>query len=532
MSRVWSPRTDLRRLAASIGDVSHYAALLDDHRRLFNLNVLGRDYLGEGKVEGLDMTMPGGAGIYPAWQVTPYGRQDVSLALRLWEKMRPELIAQRLERVAALEDALNPVTVEMEMNGCPLDVEKLARWEVESAGRFDEVQGLLERMIGRPINVNSDEEVAQLCEERGHRSTERTKPSKTYPQGQPSYSDLVLEGFAKTDPVVAHLRKVIHVAHLRSKFIVPYAHSVCRDGVMRYQLNQLRSDEYGTVSGRYSSSALIRDEERAGTNVQQVYSVENNLKSHCTVCVGLPKISYRRHVDEGHPEAFVVRELYVPPRGRRLAGGDSEQIEFRLFAHYAKARKIIEAYERDPHADFHQVVTDMAHQYNDALSRKQVKNANFMLIFGGGKKKTADMLGMSLQHAAEFRQVYNQAFPEAKILFDAAVRVAETRGYVFTAMGRRCRFPGRERTHKALNAIIQGSAADYHKLKLVALYHERERLGFTMRMTVHDEIVGDVADDSAVKAVNEFLDLPAPEIPLDVPLLWSLGTGSSWAECK
>lgn len=493
--------TDWRDLAASLGDVGHYAALLDDHRKRFSLEAISQDLLGEGKVQGLDMQH--GAGVYPAWMVTPYARQDTALVMRLWGLMEPLLNEQDLRRVVALEDALIPAVVEMEMHGIPLDVEKLARWERESGVDLERTTNELNTLVGWPMNVNAGADVERLCLSRGHETTEKTE------KGAPSYSDRVLAGFK--DPVIAKLREVVHLSDLRSKFITAYSKAVGRDGVMRYSLNQLRSDEGGTVSGRFSSSALAAGE-RGGVNIQQIYSTEN------------------QKARTG--DRWIIRELFVAPPGRLFFGADAEQIEFRLFAHYAHATSILRAYEQDPHTDFHQIVTDIARQHQPDVTRKLCKNASFAIIFGAGVAKTAEMLGMSEAKAKAFLRVYNQAFPEAKRLARAATKKAERRGYVFTALGRRARFPGSERVHKALNSIVQGSAADYHKLKLVALYRERRRLGFTIRATVHDEIVGDVADEASAHAVASFLDAPAPEMPLDVPLLWSAGTGTSWREAK
>src|SRR5690606_34060437 len=99
----------------------------------------------------------------------------------------------------------------------------------------------------------------------------------------------------------------------------------------------------------------------------------------------------------------------------------------------------------------------------------------------------ADMLGVDLETYQDIARDYDAQFPEADALLKRAKRLAETRGYVKTLLGRRSRFPNGERTHKALNAVIQGTAADDHKLTLVRLYEERKRLAITMRLTVHDE---------------------------------------------
>lgn len=507
VSRTWG--VDLRGLVTGLGDVGHYAALLDDHRgehwtrkeTPYSLQALGLDYAGEGKVEGLDMSR--GAHVYPAWMVTPYARRDVELVIRIMAAQAGPLEREGLLRVAGLEDAVIPAVVEMEHNAIPLDLEKLARWRAESEADLAALQRRIDEAAGRHVEFDSPLDMERLFAERGHEVTERTEKT-----GRPSFTSAVLERH-RDDPVIALILEASHLFDLRAKFLVAYSNSVSADGKLRYSLNQLKGDQYGTVSGRFSSSQPVRGE---GANIQQVYSTENQIKRT--------------------GDRYVVRELFVPPPGRLLFAADSEQIEFRLFAHYACAESILRAYAENPHADFHQVVTDIAHRFRKDLTRKQMKNCNFAIIFGAGVAKTAEMTGLSQREAEAFLRIYDRAFPEAKRLARRATELAERRGYVFTAMGRRARFPGGERAHKALNAVIQGSAADYHKLKLVALYQHRHELGFTMRATVHDEIVGDVENEAAAKRVAAFLDEATPEMPLRVPLLWSAGTGASWREAK
>src|SRR5690606_11596343 len=121
-------------------------------------------------------------------------------------------------------------------------------------------------------------------------------------------------------------------------------------------------------------------------------------------------------------------------------------------------------------------------------------------------------------------------FPEARALLDKAMAIAESRGYVKTLLGRRSRFPHRARTHKALNAVIQGSAADINKLCLDAVYQERKRLGLEMTLTVHDELNGLVDDPAALGPIMDVLN--TQQIPLRVPILWSGHVGRTWAEAK
>jgi len=204
-----------------------------------------------------------------------------------------------------------------------------------------------------------------------------------------------------------------------------------------------------------------------------------------------------------------------------------------------------------------------------------MKNFNFMRIYGGGLVKTAVMMGFitedegkeiedaksqwtdpRLAGAREIEAIYNREVPEVKPLLKRAMHLAMSkcrepqfpgdrhacnpqdelhrkykhRGYVKTMLGRRSRFPNDYKIHKALNSVIQGSAADIMKTKLVELYERRKELGFTMRMTIHDEICGDVPDVETAQRISEILNTQSFE--LAVPILWAIGTGKNWAEAK
>lgn len=500
MGRAWG--LDLREIAGSLGDVGHYAALLDDHRRRFNLDGLGKDYLGEGKVEGLDMS--GGAQRYPAWMVTPYARKDTELVIRLMERMRPLLAAEEQGRVMELEDRVIPATIEMEANGCPLDVELLRQWERESEVVLEEQQRALDRAAGWPVAAGSPDHMTRLFRQCGIETPERTE------SGALSYSDAVVSAFAKTHPLINLVREVKKTASMRSKFLVAYLNAVGGDGIMRYGLNQLRSDEGGTVSGRYSSSALVRDgRPGCGVNIQQVMSVSKQKKKH--------------------GDRWIIRDLYRAPEGRLFLAADAKQIEFRLFVHLSNSQRLIAAYERDRETDFHAFVADMVQTIRPDFQRKDVKMLNFEQLYGGGIGRTAELLGCSEAVAKSFVKSYDQAFPEARTILRKAYNVAESRGYVFTLLGRRTRFPERKRLHKALNGVIQGGAADINKLKLAELYEQRRDLGLVLRMTVHDEVCGDVADEEAARRVAAVLDQQA--VPLRVPILWDANWGATWGDC-
>jgi len=477
----------------------HIGALLDDHRYNNKLDTLGEQYLGEGKVRGLSMAR--GAAVYHAAQVTEYGRKDVDLVIRLLDKTRPMIEVEGLERVLALESRCLWPVIEMERNGFPIDRELLDEWARTSKTDLMVLEMKLAKIAGFRVNVDSPTDMQRLFEKRGLVNEARTKT------GNVSFAASALAKF--DDEAIRLAMKVGKMTDLRSKCLEAYPRQISDGGLMRYSLNQLRGDEYGTISGRFSASQADRQHDE-GCNPQQVMSSKKA----------------RKH----YGDRYDVRRLWIPAPGKLLIADDAAQVEFRFFAHYANSAALLEAYAKNPRVDFHQAVTDVAQRYNDDLSRDLVKNLNFALIFGAGLPKTAEMMGVTEKEARDFRAIYESQFPEARKLLNLAKGIAKSRGYVKTILGRRSRFPGGEYTHKALNAICQGSNGDYQKQKAVELYEAREEIGFTMRLTVHDEFVGDVEDEAGAKKVHEVLERQTLDVK--VPLLWDYGVGANWSEAK
>jgi len=497
MMREWG--VDLVALGCTFSDTGHYAALLDDHRQRFDLESIGQDYVGAGKVA--DTLDKGRMATYGAHEVTAYARQDAALVLQLHEAMTPRLDAENLGRVLDLERRVIPVVCAMEARGCPIDVEKLERWDREAEAKVHALFFQLAAEAGFRVEPTKASSMARLYEKLG------VKVART-DSGQVATDDATLRPLAAEHPALDLARRIRQLSSLRSKFLTGYREAVGADGIMRYGLHQLRGGQGGTVSGRFSSSAPAR--KGSGVNVQQVFSVENQTNN-----LG--------------PD-YIIRELYTSASGLFIAQ-DADQIEYRLFAHYANSPAILKAYDDDPTADFHQVVTDMVNAATGGKhTRKECKNVNFARLYGAGVNKVAAMLNVSVSEAERFLRVYDRAFPQVQKLARDATRAAERRGWVMTLMGRRSRFPGGERTHKALNAIIQGTAADYMKLKLVALEDTAKDTGLVLRFTVHDEVCGDVPDEEAARKVAAVLGEQA--LDLRVPLLWSGKTGANWAECK
>jgi DNA polymerase-1 len=482
---------DLEAQGCVLEDVQHFAALLDDHRREFNLNSLGKDYLGRGKLgEDLDKTR---MKFYHAGQVARYAEEDARLVGELYDVLTPRMAAEDLDRVRTLESDLIFPICEMEKNAAPLDVELLNRWCEESKRVWLDCIWTIAREVGFVMNPDSPTSWKRLFRHYNIPITHFTEA------GTPSFTDLVLKNI--DNPMVQLARRAGKYASLRSKFLVAYADAIGPDGLLRYSLHQLRTDEGGTVSGRFSCS---------DKNIQQVMTPS------------------KQELAFGNSD-FIVRKLYIARHGLFFCS-DAMQIEYRLFANYAGNPAVLEAYRQNPMQSYHNFVWEMVKKYLPDLPYRRAKDCNFARLYGAGDAKLAQMLEVTLGEAEVILRIYERMFPEVGKLLKKASNLAKNRGFVRTLLGRRARFPDGDRSHKALNSVIQGGAADIMKIKIVELHKRRAETGLTMRMTVHDEIDGDVPDQESAKKVEKILNEQA--FPLKVPILWECSTGSNWAEAK
>ena len=405
--------------------------------------------------------------------------------------------------VQSLEDRVIYPLCAMERAGALINMPLLKKWLNQTEQEFLKIIFDIKRETGIVLAPQSGNSFQKLFEHCNIPITELTET------GAPSFEDSTLRKIQH--PLIIKARRARKLTSLRNKYFLPYWEQANHfNGRILYSLNQLRSDSGGTVSGRFSSSAFHTHNPLDGVNIQQVMAVGKQTKAF------------------GDDE-YLVRELFLPKKGKKWFCADAKQIEYRLFAHFSNSSRLIEAYEKDPNTDYHNYVMEMVRQVKADINRDKTKDLNFAKIYGAGIAKISAMLGIPEYEARPFIHAYDTAFPEAAQTLRAATKEAEKQGFVRTLLGRRTRFPGRQRMHKALNGIIQGSAADIMKQKLIEL-HEECRSFFKMRFTVHDEVDGDIPDESYVKRLTEVLDYQS--FPTKVPILWDAKAGDNWRRCK
>ena len=514
MAREWG--VDLEAQGCTVSDVMHYAALLDDHRRQFKLDKLIADYLPDERA--VDRVDEARHVDYEASEVSEREIYTAQATARLRNVMWPLLDKEELQSVRQIEDDVIYPVVEMEKNGVKLDLELLERYSAECKAAHDKLMMEIADEAGFGFE-HSASGWKRLFERVG------LPPSDSYAEDIVSVIDhpLVKKGYLASQ-----------YASLHSKTFGPYKQHVGSDGIFRFEINQLKSEKGGTVSGRFSIGY-----------VQQVPNKDN----HAAV----------------FGEALNPRKLYIAAEGDVLEA-DANQIEYRIFAHLANNAKVIKAYEEDPRLSFHKMTWEMFKVHKSDMLYSNQKRFNFAVQYGAKVIKLAIMMGYITEaEGAEIRaakrwrdprltsvqaivDIYKQVMPEGEALLDHAAhlakpacdkyckmndiyhRTSEHRGYIKTLAGRRSRFEEHDKTYIALNRAIQGGASDIMKRKLYELHRARKHTGLLLRLSVHDSVLGDARLPDTKQRVAEILN--EQSFPLKVLILWECGVGKNWAECK
>jgi DNA polymerase-1 len=483
-------------LARSLECTSTLATLTNEHRPSFSLDNLARAHGLGAKADGplhewmvrhlqqfkLAPTRKSCAPHYwrvPVSVMAEYARFDPVLTGRYLASAWPELAKESVERVYRLECAILPCLVRMHLSGVRISRERAGQVHGDLARRLRAMESEWHDVTGgREINPNSGDQLGPLFDELGI-AYPRTPKSK-----KPSITVEVLE--ASDHPVADLVRRIRKTTYYSKTSIDGAILGSLADGedVIHGEFHPLRGDQYGTITGRFSSGGEL--------NLQNQPARD----------------------EEWAP---LIRSLFVPMNpDQQWLKVDYSQIEYRFFAHYAGLRARIlatqegggvgvsameQAYLKDPLVDFHQWVADTAD-----IKRKRAKNVNFCRLYGGGIGKIAATAGCSIEEAKEFVGKYDAAVPEAKALMKDITGAAERRGFVTTWYGRRLRFmtegqmaakynyqcekaPGAfAKTYTGLNKVLQGSAADLIKLAMVEIGKAIDWDTAQMHLQVHDEL--------------------------------------------
>ena len=497
------------------------AALVDENRRSYSLNNLSIEMLGEMKSEtelkeeaaqrGLDAK----AELWkmPAMAVGFYAEQDAVLTLKLWHHLKTFVKKEQLQTIWNTEMELLPILIKMREVGIRIDLDKAEILKKQFKTLESSLITEIKKLSGVAVDIWAARSVAKAFDAVGIKY-DLTEKSKA-----PSFTTNWLTN--NQHPLAKLIREAREVNKLHSTFIDSFLR-FSHKGRIHAEINQLRSDTGGTVSGRLSYS---------NPNLQQIPA---------------------RNKEYGK----LIRGLFLPEEGCKWGSFDYSQQEPRLVVHYAAttdkklgglagADVLIKAYREDD-ADFHQVVADMAN-----IPRTQAKTINLGIFYGMGQAKLAKQLGITVEEAKAILAEYNSKVPFVKQLANRVQKQASETGAVKTIGGRKCRFnlyepksyglflaltekeyimehgslssARRAMTYKALNRLIQGSAADQVKIAMINCY----KAGHIPMLQIHDELCFNIESESDEKNIINVME---NSVELEVPNKVDVSIGDNWGE--
>jgi len=543
------------KINGHIVDTMVMAALVDENKFSYSLNSVSYEWLGEVKDESLLTQTAKEWGIDPKaemWKlpdmyVGSYAEKDAELTLKLFKKLSVEIKRQDLTQVFDLETQLFPCLIDMKIKGVRVDVQKAHTIKQRLASQEESLLLEVKKETGIEPQIWAARSIARVFEKL------KLSFDKTEKTGAPSFTKNFLQ--EHKHPIVNKIAKAREINKAHTTFIdtiIKYEHK----GRIHADINPIRGEGGGTVTGRFSYS---------NPNLQQIPARNKQIGP-------------------------MIRSLFIPEDNHKWGCFDYSQQEPRLVVHYAatsqglrdaeEVKKIVEEFNNNE-VDFHQIVADMAE-----ISRTQAKTINLGLFYGMGKAKLQAELGVSKNEAETLFNKYHDRVPFVKDLMSNTSSSASSSGYITTLLKRRCRFdkwelneynPGvlsppmtkaeaieksivkqfetekvknkyklemneitldqiksnirpkvrRAFTYKALNKLIQGSAADMTKKAMLNLYRE----GIIPHIQVHDELDISVKSPEQAKKIIEIME-DAVKKEMKIPNKVDYESGDNWGEIK
>jgi DNA polymerase I-like protein with 3'-5' exonuclease and polymerase domains len=469
----------------------------------------------------------------PAMYVGNYAEKDAQLTLELYTVLNKDIQLNKLNNIFELETDLFPCLIDMKFKGVRVDIEKAQQLKRQLVKQENELLLKIKQETGIEPQIWAAKNIAEIFDKR------ELKYERTEKSSAPSFTKNFLS--EHKDPIVQMIAKAREINKAHTTFIdtiLKFTHK----GRIHADINPIRSDQGGTVTGRFSY---------ANPNLQQIPARNKELGP-------------------------MIRSLFLPEVDHKWGCFDYSQQEPRLVVHFAaendlikndkSIKEIIQKFKNND-VDFHKIVADMA-----GISRDQAKTINLGLFYGMGKAKLQAELGLSTKNEAEelFNQ-YHESVPFVKQLMLATINEvndSET-GSIKTILGRQCRFnkwevnifkrgtmntlfntkeeaqaqfikewvemyPAaikekiipkvkRSLTYKALNKLIQGSAADMTKKAMLDLYKE----GIVPHIQIHDELDISVIDDNQAKKIVEIME---GAVTLAIPNKVDYESGKTWGD--
>lgn len=427
-----------------------------------------------------------------------YAAEDADMTLRLHHTLYPQIQAQAgLLRIYDLEIQTSVVLTQVERNGVAIDSALLQKQSQALGQRLVELEQKAYELAGQPFNMNSPKQVGDILFDKLGLPVKRKTAS-----GAPSTSEDVLQELALDYPLPKLMLEYRGIAKLKSTYTD--------------KLPKMVDAKTGRVHTRYAQAAVITG---------RLASSDPNLQN----------IPIRT------PEGRQVRDAFVSSLGKVVAA-DYSQIELRIMAHVSGDKNLQRVFEEG--GDVHRATAaEIFHIEPAAVSSEQrnaAKAINFGLIYGMGQYGLAKNLGISNAAAKSYIDRYFARYPGVAQYMETIKAQAKQQGYVETVFGRRLYFPdinvkgpraaGAQRA--AINAPMQGTAADLIKMAMVAVQHwlTKQNMRTLMVMQVHDELVFDVPEDEVSTLIEALPKLMCEVAQLEVPLIAEVGVGANWGQ--
>lgn len=512
-------------------DVQYAEALLNPGARVA-LEGLGQKYVGEGKdssemyewiseAYGCPPSGKARAFIYktPPRLVGYYAESDADLPVQVIKAQWPLLCRWNLTDCFYLECKLIPLMIKMRMAGVRVDLDAAKKADIFLDQKIDKMHGEIRSQLGFDVNTNSGSDLALAFDHLG-------LEYQTTAKGNPSFGAKFLAGMHH--PFAQLVTEIKSYEKIQSTFIRGYIMGMNTNGYLHGQFHQMRNDDGGTVSGRFSSS---------DPNLQNIPS---------------------RHKILGP----LVRSCFIPDEGHKWASADYAQIEYRFMAHFAVgpgADELRAIFAANPKADYHNVMVDIIKEASGhVIERKPAKTINFGLLYGMMLRALSEQLAMTQEEAKPILDAYHKGAPFIGATMKYYEELCYSQGYVETILGRKTWFDkwvpkrgfgdpalphdealaayGRNiklaDTHKAINRVLQGSSADQMKSGMLHGYEDGyfDVIGVP-RLTVHDELNFSIPCTKAAESgFKDFVNLMETVIPLRVPVLTDAQIGNNWQE--
>lgn len=490
-----------------IDDTMLMSYVLNAGRHGHGMDTLAERYLGHTTIAFKDVTGTGKSQVsfaqVPLDKATEYAAEDADVTWRLWQTLKPRLGIERVATVyETLERPLVPVLAAMERAGIKVDRQMLSRLSGDFAQRMAALEAEAHAQAGRSFNIGSPKQLGEiLFDEMGLDGGKKTKTGAWVTDGD------VLEDLAAA------------------------GHALPRTIVDWRALSKLRSTYTEALQG-----AINHLTGRVHTSFAMAIAQTGRLSSTDPNLQNIPV-----RTEEGRK----IREAFIAEDGHMLVSADYSQIELRILAHMADIPALKEAFKDglDIHAMTASEMFGVPIEGMDPMVRRQAKAINFGIIYGISGFGLARQLGIPQSEANDYIKTYFQRFPGIRAYMDETKAYARETGYVQTAFGRRIHLadikskgPAKAFAERqAINAPIQGSAADIIKRAMIRMPEALDAAGLKARMLlqVHDELVFECPTDEAealIGVARKTMESAAlPALALSVPLVVDARAAGNWA---